>query len=187
MKTVVLSCDACGLDLKNISAAHTLFSGDHRRDFCTDACFNDWARRHCGPTQTTFGVPNSGLRLEQATDWDIWTVYGWNNDPEVRSQSFSTASIPREDHQKWFATHRENITMAWLPVGCARVDEGEISVVVDPDQRGRGVGKKLIAAVSQHNTVARVKEDNEASLKAFSGAGYTEVSREDGVVTMVRK
>ncbi len=57
MKTVVLSCDACGGKMKNISATHTLFSRNQRRDFCTDACFNDWARKYCGPTQTTFGSP----------------------------------------------------------------------------------------------------------------------------------
>ncbi len=131
----------------------------------------------------TFGVPRNGLKFEQATDWDIWTIHGWNN--EARAQSFSTASIPRSVHQAWFAQHRDNITMAWRPVGCARVEDGEISVVVDPDQRGKGFGTQLIKAVSKPNTHARIKDDNGASLEVFSKARYTEVSREDGIVTMV--
>ncbi len=54
MKTVILSCDGCGMELKNISATHTLFSGRLRRDFCTDACFAGYARKFCEPTQSTF-------------------------------------------------------------------------------------------------------------------------------------
>ncbi len=57
--------------------------------------------------------------------------------------------------------------------------------MVDPDQRGKGYGTKLIKAVSKPNTRALIKEDNQTSLEVFSKARYTEVSREDGVVTMV--
>ncbi len=185
MKTVVLSCDSCHQEMRNASAAHTLFSGSQRRDFCTDACFGAWMRCHSGPSQTTFGVAANGLKCEQATEWDIWTVHGWNNDPEVRAQSFSTAAIPKATHQEWFKSHQENITMAWLPVGCARVEDGEISVVVDPAHRGKGFGSQLIKAASLPNTRARIKPTNVGSLAAFRNARYVEISRDDDVVEMV--
>lgn len=42
VKTVVLSCDACGWELKDHSAEVTVFDGRQRRDFCTSACFSKY-------------------------------------------------------------------------------------------------------------------------------------------------
>ncbi len=99
MKTVVLSCDACGAKLENISASHTLFSGRVRRDFCTDACFDRWALARCQPAQTTF-------RTRASTDWDRL----WKEDPEAFH------SWPENELVRWASTLEPGSKV--LEVGC---------------------------------------------------------------------
>ena len=57
----------------------------------------------------------------------------------------------------------------------------EISINVDPGERGRGVGKSVLAAALRHlrqfgvdSVVADVRRENSVSLAAFAGAGYRE-------------
>lgn len=40
--------------------------------------------------------------LKAATEKDINLLFEWTNDPSVRQNSFNSAPIPFEDHQRWF-------------------------------------------------------------------------------------
>ena len=51
---------------------------------------------------TTMLGPNHGLRLRSATPADENLYLKWANEPEVRRQSFNTAMIPADQHQRWF-------------------------------------------------------------------------------------
>ena len=61
----------------------------------------------------------------------------------------------------------------------------EVSVYVADEQRGRGIGRALLAQVLEaglrggaHSVIARVAADNEASLRLFAAAGFERVGVE---------
>ena len=70
--------------------------------------------------------------------------------------------------------------------------QAEVSIGLAPDVRGRGLGRRLVGeAVAAAPTVfvidrliARVKPENEPSLRAFRGAGFEDTGRGQNVVTL---
>jgi len=138
-------------------------------------------------------LPDAGLTLRTARADDALAVWEWRNDPSARAASFSDAAIPYPEHEAWFATRLADpttrILIAHAPDGAAlgyvrfRVEEStaEISIGMAAASRGRGWGRAAIARASAdlfaqgtvRCIVAHVKPQNEASLRAFAGAGFT--------------
>jgi len=133
------------------------------------------------------------FHFRKATMADCERVYGWISDEEVRKAAFSQETIRFETHQKWFEGKlKDSGTLYWIaereerPVGQIRfenIDQNipEISVVIDPCQRGRGLGSYLLKlacekfmAQSPHSEgiLAKVRLENINSLKAFKLAGF---------------
>ena len=134
------------------------------------------------------------LRLRAAELGDARLLFDWANDPIVRAQSFTQATIPWADHERWFARKLgDPRCLLWIaedaqgqPVGQVRFDLGQdataiISVSMAPDQRGRGYGATAIAQAcaalrARHGSLtvlAYIRPDNLASQRAFSRAGFT--------------
>ncbi len=133
------------------------------------------------------------LVLREATVADEALLLRWRNDVDVRREFFSDNEVSPAEHSRWFASKladREvtRILVAEIdgrPVGQARIDRaralvGEISVVVDTDFRGRGLGTELIAKATElaaselglERVEAHIKASNQASRHAFERAGY---------------
>jgi RimJ/RimL family protein N-acetyltransferase len=134
------------------------------------------------------------LRLRDAEPGDARLLFEWANDPVARAQSFTQASIPWEDHERWFARKLADARCVLLvaedaqgrPVGQVRFDLGEdacaiISVAVAPEQRGQGYGGATIAQACEAlrlrrgamKVLAYIRVDNLASQRAFSRAGFS--------------
>jgi RimJ/RimL family protein N-acetyltransferase len=147
---------------------------------------------------------SSPVRLRAATAADADLLLAWRNDPATRAASFSSEEIPREAHLRWLAGKLEDdncallvIEVAGAPVGQVRLekdgDTAEIHIALAPAARGRSIGRQALqAAVGQapvtlgaKHVVARVKADNESSLRAFEAAGFRVRSLEEDVVTLV--
>lgn len=136
-------------------------------------------------------MSNLFLRLADISDLDMY--YEWANDPVVRSNSFNSAPIPYEDHVKWFnkAVSRDDVVLYVLmdadkAVGQIRINitnsVAEISYSIASDFRGMGYGSKIVLLLIDKIRVdrpeiqtirARVKPDNNASLKVFENQGFT--------------
>jgi UDP-2,4-diacetamido-2,4,6-trideoxy-beta-L-altropyranose hydrolase len=136
------------------------------------------------------------LTLRPATKRDDRILFKWANDPTVRAASFSTAPIPWPEHLAWLrdrlADPKSRIYIADLagqPIGAARFAlEGPravISVSLDAEARGQGLGERLIALAS-HRLLAEtdvtgidawVRSANTASIRAFLAAGYAQRAR----------
>ena len=60
------------------------------------------------------------------------------------------------------------------PVGYVGIIENDIRVATHPSAQGRGIGSFMINEIMKHNpnAVAKVKLDNEASLKLFEKCGF---------------
>jgi UDP-2,4-diacetamido-2,4,6-trideoxy-beta-L-altropyranose hydrolase len=134
------------------------------------------------------------LTLREAEPGDSRLLFEWVNDPVVRARSFTQATIPWEDHERWFARKLADARCLLLiaedaqgqPVGQVRFDLGDdssaiISVAMAPEHRGRGYGAAAIASACRALDVrhgpmtvfAYIRRDNLASQRAFSRAGFS--------------
>lgn len=127
------------------------------------------------------------------------------SDPVTRAASFSSDDIPRDTHIRWLEEKLADERCALLiveaegeTVGQVRLDRApaagsaEIHIALAPAARGRSIGRialcVAVARAASHGVTrveARVKEDNEPSLRAFQAAGFRVVAKEAGVVLLV--
>lgn len=134
--------------------------------------------------------------LRLARPADARRLWAWANDPGTRAASFTPGRIPWARHLAWFraklATSASRIYLATgrsgRPVGQVRFDvdrpgRAVISIVVAPEARGRGVGRRLLEKglpraardLGIRRVHAYVKRDNSASLALFRSAGFRRV------------
>jgi ribosomal protein S18 acetylase RimI-like enzyme len=144
------------------------------------------------------------VRRAQASDCDLY--FAWANDAEVRKNSFSPSLIPYEDHVKWFFKRLKVPNSRLLvgfdfngnPVGQVRFDFKEqrnawiVDISVDPNCRGKGVGKNLMAeglnwlrVCNEANTLveAEVLDSNPGSMQLFERNGFEMKRFEEGFVS----
>ena len=132
------------------------------------------------------------LQLRVVRDEDVRRIWEWSNEPGTRAASFSSDSIPWEDHVRWFQGKLVDPQCRFYvatddvgrPIGQIRFDlersDAEVSVSLDAEFRGRGYGAALIRLACQKlfdesavGTIhAYLKEANEASARAFFDAGF---------------
>lgn len=137
------------------------------------------------------------LTLRPATADDAATAFPWRNAPATRAASFNPQPLTFAGHRAWFlaalADPRRHLLVgeqAGRPVGIARIDltgqrGAELSLYLDPDRQGEGLGPALIEAACRWLARreeadwlrARVRPDNAASLAAFAQAGFCESER----------
>jgi RimJ/RimL family protein N-acetyltransferase len=106
--------------------------------------------------------------------------------------SFSSETIPYDDHVTWFESKLSNPScyfyiaedMNHKPIGQVRYDkegtEATVSISLDSKFRGKGYGPSLLRLASKRffGTAdvevihAYIKEGNEASVVAFKKAGF---------------
>ncbi|MBN2382472.1 UDP-2,4-diacetamido-2,4,6-trideoxy-beta-L-altropyranose hydrolase [bacterium] len=132
------------------------------------------------------------ITLSAVQEGDCKLIWDWANDPEVRNVSFSSQSIPWDNHVQWFNAKLNDPDCLFYiayngfgtPVGQVRFDnngrESVISISIDKKFRGRGYGKMMIEVgardlfkVSDALTIhAYIKQDNGASKRVFMKAGF---------------
>ncbi len=137
------------------------------------------------------------LTVRPATKQDADRLLRWRNDPAARRWSPNQAEISPVEHSRWLtevlASGRHLILVAEAddqPAGSVRFAERdaglwEVSVVLDPAQRGRGLGQASLTAaenlllarsVGTVTVNAVIHRDNRRSLQLFRGSGYLPVS-----------
>jgi UDP-2,4-diacetamido-2,4,6-trideoxy-beta-L-altropyranose hydrolase len=132
------------------------------------------------------------LQIRLCRETDCQLLFSWANDPELRQASFHSDAVAWEGHQRWF---RQKLldpqsviyigeSAEGKPVGVVRFhleeDRAILSVSVDPEFRGTGWGRELIALSTQTLTrsgLARrveafVKPENRASIRLFESSGF---------------
>lgn len=117
---------------------------------------------------------------------DSLRILEWRNDIETRANSLQQNEIKPEEHQEWFRRSLVNpnrliymVEDDAAVVGVIRTDtvegERELSWIISPDHRGRGYGKKMLSqfvATHPYQYFARIRKQNEASLKMAFAAGF---------------
>jgi UDP-2,4-diacetamido-2,4,6-trideoxy-beta-L-altropyranose hydrolase len=134
------------------------------------------------------------LSLRRAEAGDSRLLWEWANDPVTRQQSFSSALIPWEDHERWFerklqdrschlfiALDEQTDAIGQVRFDAAGPGEVVISVSIAPAARGRGYGAAAIAEAcaalrplaAPVTVIAFIRGDNVASQRAFARAGFS--------------
>lgn len=124
------------------------------------------------------------LTLRRAKQDDAMLLLRWQRDPETRQYARSPIVPSEAEHLAWFARKLRDPDCVFLfaesgreCVGMVRLDrrgeEWEISIVVAPELRGRGVGKAMLTALEPPGRlVAEVLPGNEASHLLFQSCGW---------------
>jgi spore coat polysaccharide biosynthesis predicted glycosyltransferase SpsG/RimJ/RimL family protein N-acetyltransferase len=155
-----------------------------------------------GPTRVVAALRSVTVSLRAAEVGDAGRLWTWANDRRVREMAFNSNPIPWVDHVQWFRDRladdssriylaEDDADSAWGQVRFDAVGDGEVltSVSIDAARRGQGLAAPLLVAATnrlhQESTwlrrvIARVKSDNHASLRAFTGAGFSRVGAGDG-------
>jgi len=161
--------------------------------------------RHGHPAALGLTLPRarSSLTLRQAEASDADLLLEWRNDPEAVRFSASRREIGPAEHRQWLAHALASpTTRIWIAerdgsaVGQVRLDPQpgghEVSIMVAPRERGRGVGQALLSglmalalAQGRHPLLARVDRDNAASIRLFLRAGFVQ-TRADGRMIHLR-
>ena len=131
------------------------------------------------------------MRLRVATLEDCERVWQWNFAADVRAVSNDPTIVELARHAAWYV-HRLQNGAFWIiehddeAVGTVRIDDGRLSIALAATARGKGLGKRAIAAACvawAQPVVAQVRPDNQPSRAAFEAAGFVSTGRESELVT----
>jgi RimJ/RimL family protein N-acetyltransferase len=136
---------------------------------------------------------------------DAARLLAWRNDPTTRAMSVDTAEVDLDTHMAWLdrslaRTDRllfvGEATRTDEAVGTLRFDQvepraWEVSITIAPELRGLGWSGKLLGAGVAHMAevalTARVRTDNDRSLRLFEEAGFARTGEADGFVFFRRE
>jgi UDP-2,4-diacetamido-2,4,6-trideoxy-beta-L-altropyranose hydrolase len=135
---------------------------------------------------------HSGLKVREVTIDDLLLIYYWNNDPDVRFNSFNPETITLENHSNWFREKLKSadckiyvIESLEKPAAQIRFTVTEniatISYLVAAEFRGKGLGVGVINLGLDRLKVdfpkialveGLVKCSNKASIRVFEKVGF---------------
>jgi RimJ/RimL family protein N-acetyltransferase len=125
------------------------------------------------------------LRKAIFDDWKI--LLDWRNDPITRENSFETGEVSEQTHKIWFDKSLSNSNREiyilednLIPLGSIRSDMVNpdkyiLSWNIDPNQRGKGYGTKILEIYLQDKTgkfIAKIKPENISSIKMVQKNGF---------------
>lgn len=118
------------------------------------------------------------MELVECTNeyWEFVRVL--RNDERVLSGFIKSTHITEEMQNLYMDNHSKFYRIALVdgrPAGYVGVIEDDIRVCTHPDFQGKGVGKFMINQCMElwPTAFAKVKIDNEASMKLFEACGFT--------------
>ena len=136
--------------------------------------------------------------LRPVTVDDAEQLYIWRNDAIVRENSFQTARIFYEAHQKWLNTILQDKTVIFCilmidvsAIGQVRLklddNIGIVSYSIGQEYRFRGYGKLILKLLEDRlgylglelDLVGYVKKENIASQRVFESLGYKQYLEHD--------
>ena len=107
--------------------------------------------------------------------WDF--ILDLRNDPRVKKGFVQQEEISRQDHFMYMQAFGDSFYICLdndKPIGYIGVINNDIRVATHPDHQGNGVAKFMVnEAMKIHpKAFAKVKIENEASLKLFERCGF---------------
>jgi UDP-2,4-diacetamido-2,4,6-trideoxy-beta-L-altropyranose hydrolase len=136
--------------------------------------------------------------LRPATENDCETIFQWANDPQTRAASFHPKAIIWQEHCHWFATlladrdyiffiavSSEGRAFGQVRFALGGNRDALISVGLDRDSRGTGIGSHLIRRACDQvmanrdlsKVRAMIRPENSVSIRAFTKAGFRDTDQ----------
>ncbi len=146
--------------------------------------------------------PAGGLTLKPATAKDCKILWQWRNDPDARKYFTNTEYVPYQEHKEWFKASLKNenryrvmVLQNNTKVGMVRFDVEPMSkaavihINIASEHRHQEIGRKVLKEACHYafgnlgidRVIARIKEGNEASIRAFTYAGFTLISQNNWI------
>lgn len=145
-----------------------------------------------GAMRAALAIASGNLRLRDAIPGDDLAVWDWRNDPRTRRHIRDPRPLMLEDHRRWWRSALGDPGRRLFVARCGDQDVGvlrfdskgeaaEISIYVDPDLAGLGLGKAMILAAQEwargcgagwRQLQAEILPGNQASMAAFEAAGF---------------
>ena len=149
-----------------------------------------------GAQRVAVAMLADGISLRRAVASDAERAWHWRNTPSTRRHFIDPRPVPLTGHVAWWSEvlsdSRRDLLIAEigsLAVGVLRFDRDDaqavVSVYLDPELTGLGLGPRVIEAGRRHvasaspevtTLVADILPGNDASATAFTHAGYGRVS-----------
>ena len=146
------------------------------------------------------------IRPASLRDWE--DLLAWRNDSIAREMSLDTGKVQIKDHLVWLCrTLDDPLKIIWLgisdngeKVGVCRFSlsdhtmEAEVSINLNPQFRGQGLGAALLLDCSNRiqnsrsiKLTARIKKGNRRSLRAFLQCHFELAEERNSTLHLVRK
>lgn len=145
-----------------------------------------------GSERAALMLASGNLALRMATDADARRAWSWRNAPSTRLYFRNPGEVAFEEHMTWWSRtladpHRKLFIAhcGEYDVGVLRLDtesdEAEVSIYLDPDLTGLGLGSLILLAAQRAVTAgdlgvsklrAEILPENLASESAFRNAGF---------------
>lgn len=144
-----------------------------------------------GAKRVAMALMSENMTLRAANEGDVTVAYQWRNHVSTRSVSRDSTEINWSNHVTWFfkalESHSRRLFVGEIgsvAIGFIRLDEVddtmfEVSLYLDPDLHGLGLGKGLLLlveakAISRSIIDAEILDGNAASSRLFQCAGYAQ-------------
>jgi len=145
-------------------------------------------------------VASSRLSLRPAEDGDCELLWRWRNELNTRKWVFNSTYVPYQEHKAWFMDKLNSPDAQILvildenkeAIGQVRLDispdkSAEIGTSIEASQRNKGYGSAALKLACQYGrdefnitrVIAHVKEGNQASITAFTKAGFRNKGSQD--------
>ena len=107
--------------------------------------------------------------------WEF--IRGLRNHSDVKKGFINQKHISLHEHTEFMKKYGHLFyicLVAATPVGYVGVIDGDIRVATHPDYQGKGIGKFMIEEIMIKfpDSYAKIKVDNDASLKLFKSCGF---------------
>jgi len=129
--------------------------------------------------------PQRTINVRPITQEDSPHLWRIRNLDVVRALSNNPDPIPREQHDNWFSKYYQDpdnhcmvIEVDNVVAGYCRIDHGLISIALDPNYHGLGLGTRLLQETINRvspavaKITAEIRRENEISLKLFTKVGF---------------
>lgn len=134
------------------------------------------------------------MLLRPAKETDLPYLMMLRNDPLTRANSRRQHVFDLAQTQEWVFGSWRRFWIAYreeTPCGCVSFEQTEagheISVIIDPADRGKGYGKLLVevaAFLVKGPIIAQIRRENSSSLSIFRAAGYRTCAEDEDYVFM---
>lgn len=115
--------------------------------------------------------------IDRSIPDDTVRLFEWANDPDTRANSFHMAPVQWWSHMRFMddtERYTQIVELDGEPLAVVRINsDNEVSITIAPEHRGKGHASEILSGLPTNGgLIAKIKPDNERSLRAFTKAGF---------------